>query len=416
MNLFASVRALELKLKGLGIPLLEKDTAGLVPSSLSHDCTFPSLLSGERVRTGGESFGNSTSRFADAFSLSWTTFSTVGYGNAYPALGYQSQHPSNGLFITFLCSLESFLGVIYAGFCGAILFGKVMRIQSYAQVYFSDPIVIRYGRGVEEPAEDNESIGDDIGNKMIPCPVLEFRIVNRLFGDVGGEIMDAKLNVVANIDANDAEESSRGGLSAGDLSSYEATRALSSSITSQGEMFPDPDRLSNDSTHKFGRMRASFLESVLLKRQHHSVDEDPSSKFVKKRIYFKMAIEASEHPFFKHVWVGRHTLDETSPILRSKVRRQIRRKHGFWPERLNNYQAVRESLEFNQILVSLNGVSHVSASDVCAQKIYDCVDICVGYKFVNILYRDADGSLKVDTDLVNDVREQEGGGGEPLIL
>jgi hypothetical protein len=66
--------------------------------------------------------------------------------------------------------------------------------------------------------------------------------------------------------------------------------------------------------------------------------------------------------------------------------------------------------------VSLNGVSNVSASDVYAQKIYDFVDINVGYQFVNILYKDTDGTLKVDTDLINDVREQEGGGGEPLIL
>jgi hypothetical protein len=64
----------------------------------------------------------------------------------------------------------------------------------------------------------------------------------------------------------------------------------------------------------------------------------------------------------------------------------------------------------------LNGVSNVSASDVYAQKIYDFVDINVGYQFVNILYRDTDGSLGVDTDLINDVREQNGGGGEPLIV
>jgi len=45
------------------------------------------------------------------------------------------------------------------------------------------------------------------------------------------------------------------------------------------------------------------------------------------------------------------------------------------------------------------------------------VDINIGYQFVNILYRDeSDGSLGVDTDLINDVREQHGGGGEPLIF
>ncbi len=331
----------------------------------------------------------------------------------YPALGYQSDSHSKCLFITFICSIESFLGVIYAGFCGAILFGKVLRIQSYAQVFFSDPIVIRYGSGVEEYTDYQEIKTDGIVKKLIPCPVLEFRIVNRLFGDVGGEIMDAKLNVVANIDASDDEHSFRGGL-AGDPYRYE-THLESSSIRSQSDTHIDSDRLSYDTKHSFGRMRAPLLESVLAKLHHHPVDEDPSSRLVNKRIYSKMAIEASEHPFFKHVWLARHTLDETSPILLPKVRKQIRRNNGFWPERLNSYEKVRASLQFNQILVSLNGVSHVSASDVCAQKIYDCVDINVGYEFVNILYKDSDGTLKVDTDLVNDVREQKGGGGEPLL-
>lgn len=41
----------------------------------------------------------------------------------------------------------------------------------------------------------------------------------------------------------------------------------------------------------------------------------------------------------------------------------------------------------------------------------------IGYQFVNLLYRDPkDGALKVDTSLINDVREQNGGGGEPLMM
>ena len=111
-------------------------------------------------------------------------------------------------------------------------------------------------------------------------------------------------------------------------------------------------------------------------------------------------------------------MSEPAPRARTRPTRYTRlgRSRRFWPERLNSHAAVRDSLQFNQILVSLNGVSNVSASDVYAQKIYDFVDINVGYQFVNILYKDTDGTLKVDTDLINDVREQQGGGGEPLIL
>ena len=32
---------------------------------------------------------------------------------------------------------------------------------------------------------------------MIPCPVLEFRVVNKMYDEVGGEIMDANMNCVA---------------------------------------------------------------------------------------------------------------------------------------------------------------------------------------------------------------------------
>ena len=186
---------------------------------------------------------------------------------------------------------------------------------------------------------------------------------------------------------------------------------------SMSDTHSDSGRTSLDSKATGATRNTFFFDALLRRQQHHAVDEDPTARLVNKRIFSKLFIEAPEHPFFKRVWLGRHTLDETSPILKPRVRRQIRRNGGFWPERLNNYQAVRESLQFNQILVSLNGVSNVSASDVYAQKIYDFVDINVGYQFVNVLYKDeSNDTLKVDTELINDVREQKGGGGEPLIL
>jgi hypothetical protein len=372
------------------------------------------------VITGGEPFSDATSQFADAFALSWTTFSTVGYGSTYPALGHENDNPTNCFFITFICSLESFLGVLYSGFCGAILFGKVLRIQSHAQVVFSDPIVIRYGSGVHSSSHhDHMDDEEESAGKTIPCPVLEFRVVNRLFAETGGEIMDATLNCVANVDADDTDPSLRDALN-GDKKQYSlSTTATDSShaastFDSASDVLSESGHFSQDSLTSRGA--SSFLET-LIRRNHQTVDEDPSARLVNKRIFSKMVIEAGEHPFFKRVWLGRHVLDDTSPILKPKVRRQIRRNNGYWPERLNNYQSVHDSLQFNQILVSLNGVSNVSASDVYAQKIYDFVDINVGYQFVNLLYKDQDGVLKVDTDLINDVREQRGpNSGEPLIL
>lgn len=332
--------------------------------------------------------------------------------------------------------MESFLGVLYSGFCGAILFGKVLRIQSHAQVIFSDPIVVRYGSGMQEHCDESEFTGENEKNinTKIPCPALEFVVVNRLFGEPGGEIIDASLNVVANVNARDADPILIDALNvkrSKHLRTYSYHGSIDKMKSSQphstidsilsGTMSDGDDtasgRLSFNSRQS-RRHRRSTTSTIFdsLIRRHQTVDEDPSSRLVNKRIFSKMVIEGQEHPYFKRRWVGRHILDEDSPIVKPRVKRLIRKNKGFWPESLNNYAAVRESVLFNQILVSLNGVSNLSASEVYAQKIYDFVDMNVGYQFVNTLYKDVDGTLKVDTDLINDVREQHGGGGEPLIL
>lgn len=287
---------------------------------------------------------------------------------------------------------------LFLGFCGAILFGKVLRIQSHAEVMFSEPIVVKYGSGLNDTPpneEQTESVDDLTMSKMgekqkIPFPVLEFRIVNRLFNEVGGEIMDATLNVVANVDANDAvmlSNDSDRSRTVGNRRSIARTSIDSAKYSLQSGFFFSRD--------------FSFYQPKQPKRD------------VQKRVFSKMTMESGEHPFFKRVWAPRHILDESSPILTHKARKAIRKNGGTWPERLNNAAGIRESLKFNQILVSLNGISNVSASDVNAQQIYDFADLNVGYDFVNLLYRDGDG-LKVDTVLINDVREQNGGGGETL--
>lgn len=93
----------------------------------------------------------------------------------------------------------------------------------------------------------------------------------------------------------------------------------------------------------------------------------------------------------------------------------VKKNRGFWPKELNSAEGVRSAVLFDQIIVSLSGTSNADANSVYSQKIYDFVDMNVGYSFVNLLYRDlVDGSLGVDVRLINDVLEQTGGGGEPF--
>lgn len=356
----------------------------------------------ECIRIGGEAFGASGHQFADAFVLSWTTLSTVGYGNSWPALSSEfPENPTKCFVINLITCIESLIGIMFAGGCGAILFGKILRIQSQAQVVFSDPILVRYGPGlVDKDDEDDEEQASN------PCPVMEFRIVNRLYNEQGGEIMDASLNVVANIDADDADPT---------LSKV-FTASVTGSATGSRIITPSVAGSAAGSTTSSIRKSVMRFANSFASSDNHAMDEDPTSKLVRKHIFSKLNIEADSHPFFKRVWLARHTLDADSPILKPRVRAMIKKNGGSWPQHLNSHQAIRDSMNFNQILVSLNGTSNISASDQYSQKIYDFVDVNIGYQFVNVLYRDTDGLLACDVDLINDVREQRGGGGEPLII
>jgi hypothetical protein len=161
-----------------------------------------------------------------------------GYGVIYPATGASTfAVPSGCVAVGVLGSFEAYLGVLFAGFCCAILFRKVLRSQNLAQVFFSDPIVVRFGKAelsnrvrsdnrrrlgygddhrhnitmtLDENKENHrhhdedhdKGLGasknssslrikdDDVddNNNNIPCPSLEFRLVNRLHDVPSGEI------------------------------------------------------------------------------------------------------------------------------------------------------------------------------------------------------------------------------------
>jgi hypothetical protein len=142
------------------------------------------------------------------------------------------------------------------------------------------------------------------------------------------------------------------------------------------------------------------------------VDEG-DSKLAPRRIFHKLEIETDTHPFFKRVWYIRHRLNANSPLLSKKARRMVAANNGFWPEELNNHESVREHVKFSEIICNFSGTANASGNVVFCQKVYDYVDVNVGYTFVTLLCME-NGELISDIELINDVVEQNGGGAEPF--
>jgi hypothetical protein len=336
--------------------------------------------------------------------------------------------------MTILTSLEAFCGMLFASLCCAILFARIGRAQSYAQVTFSDPMVIRFGRGVgmdgEERGSDDERDSSDAGSgenpERINCPVLEFRLVNRLFAFTGGEIMDATLNTIASIDASQACPSIRHAAGArrrgkkGKTAGKKERHRRRVREKRAGVVLSLPENRPLESTtavvpNGTDSDVASARDPGGTRTAPRFVDEDPTGNLVPRRIFTKLHVDPSDHPFFKRVWIVRHVLDQDSPLLKAHARVMVCNNGGYWPSELSSYDGVRAAVSFEQILVSMTGTSNADANTVYAQKVYDIADVIVGYRFANMLYRDSgDESLQVDLRLLNDVTDQAGGGGEPL--
>eukprot|EP00977_Amphora_coffeiformis_P004672 scaffold1001_cov169-Amphora_coffeaeformis.AAC.19 len=465
--------------------------------------------------------------FGDAYQLSWTTLSTVGYGVIFPSLAEVDEADTRCLGLNILMAIEAFIGVLFGGVTGgrlamstktkrlfgrrhklethdyislyplpvdaAIIFGKIARIQSIASVRFSHPVVIRFGLGVvgtgdndAEPDEDDDDENnmskekkEETGNVNVevewPCPVLEFRILNELSERIGGEIMNATINVAAclleRMTISEEYASPQGAILAkkkkkpnGSIlkekaravgahasgvvhhagkavlgGSREAAHLTGNLIQKLHHGLSKPlhhhqRHHHNHSTHdtetdpqgdeskpfnaaeaerRFKEQIARELESATQQQLAVTVDEG-NAKLVPRRTYFKLEIETDSHPFFKRVWNIRHVLNERSPLLSMVARRMIVNNGGSWPVELNNHQALRKHVHFEELVVSMAGTSNVSGCSVYAQKIYDYEHLNVGYSFAPILALDDSGLLVVDHRLLNDVREQHGGGGEPI--
>jgi hypothetical protein len=330
-----------------------------------------------------------------------------------------------------LMALEGFLGVLIGSICSAIFFAKVSRIQSFAQVDFSEVVCIRYGDGQSDESvmkkekvdkrtaqqnhidDESSSAYHDELNVKLPCPILEFRLVNRMHNIPGGEIVDARISVVASIDASNVDSySPKKGIGRGPVTASMKRRAGKKRRGSQRT--PTPTTTNYGLSERLLSMRR-LATPPLDDNNDDNLGQTRGTTGIPRTVLAKLECENLDHPFFKRVFTIRHKLDEFSPLLKVRPKLLIRQNDGYWPQELNDPKSVRESMYFDEIIVRMTGLSNADANTVFSHTVYDPTDLRVGYQFQNMLYRSPrDGSLKADKSLLSSIVEQDGGGGEDV--
>lgn len=240
---------------------------------------------------------------------------------------------------------------------------------------------------VELGGEGDSSLMMGNTENDIPCPSLEFRLVNRLHGVPQGEIVEARLDCVAILDPKIAQLNQ-------------------SSSNDGGGHAKDQVKVNENTTIA---ELAKVLQETSAKRAKQGINfHSAGSK--KPHMFTKITLDAEEHPYFRRVWFGRHRLDENSPLLTPAARKRVKQANGFWPADMNNHLSIKKSIHFKHVLVCISGTSNANAASVYAQKVYDLVDVNVGYRFVPMNYHTDEGEMKTDPYLLNAVYQQRGGG------
>mmetsp|Transcript_2665 Transcript_2665/g.3700 ORF Transcript_2665/g.3700 Transcript_2665/m.3700 type:complete len:602 (-) Transcript_2665:105-1910(-) len=321
--------------------------------SESHFC----MLSAEAAAHGRD-YSN-IRRFGVALSLSWTTFSTVGFGHVFPS---QTNKAFECRILEFVLSMESFFGVLYASFCGAIIYARIRNLLEKANVLFSEAICIKYSQR--------------------SYPILELRIINERINRKGGEIFNGHVNCTVSRDM-DVVGSKKKGM--------------------------------GDS--KDGSLRFSQKADWKINEKATSPAQDDPSVFYNTEdcAPVELNITQPHYPYFKRTWWIRHELNEHSKLLKPEFRR-LCKIHGVWPTHMLNPSQIRESMiDFDELTVTLTGTSASNGQQVYAKKIYSFAHLVVGFKFVHMVYKDEKSHLlKYNTDNLSVVEEEFKGSGEDL--
>jgi hypothetical protein len=372
-----------------------------------------------------------------AYELSWTTISTVGFGTIHVPVESQC------LNLRILLAMEAFTGVLYIGFCGAILFAKISRVHATANVELSSSICLQYGQGVCEPRLNiMASMGT---NKKMPGPVvvsedhsdnaerpaisanpfIELRVVNRVSTT---SILLAKILFLdTRVKLTHASSFKRANIVGGEISNAKISCVASSVrfMRSRNTVNKDIGQSTLDFDDK---VDFDDIQQVFDGRSHNDSRAREGKKCMLpniKRAFQQVQLTPDSHPYFAEgSWYLRHTLDQYSPLLKPSIRRVVREAGG-WPTYLNDHDKIRKCLaaDIFSLGIIFSGTSNMTASSCFKTYEYKMEDIYIGWRFVPIAYVDSadreDDSLKgrqvkFDRSLVHDIIPQHGGGAEPL--
>jgi len=325
----------------------------------------------------------------------------VGYGTISP------QGDTTGCYaIRFTCAFVAFIGVLFASTTAAIMYSKLLRLLAKAHITFSSTLCVQYGKGNEgstvrfgqlnfrasvAPSALLKPFSNDDDDDGDGFPVIEFRIINDRANHEGSEIWDAQIRGIVQLHKEQPLETERN-------NSYNLD-----------------------------------LKDTPTRGQESTLD-------LEKKVYYPISLSPESHPHFSRIWYARHVLNAESPLLKRDIRDSIVHGGGKWNRDYNNWEVMRDCLnEFTSLRITLSGTSAESASTVFGEHVYEFDDVCVGWRFANMVYEDKDEGLwsrfgfvsaakgdkkysvdttdtrtKIDALLLHDIFPQPGGDFEPL--
>ena len=293
--------------------------------------------------------------------------------------------PNHCAWVVLLCTSQAFLGLLFAGMCAAILFGKVNRVQSHANIIFSNAVCLQY----EEIVDVDEGVYS--ANERDNQNSTRVENANNADPNVAPKSGDEE-NQFMNIAASPSDEEWKF------MDEFNGCPVLKFQVV-------------NEFSNREGSELVDCIMKVIGIKIKGTIGR------VTKSQYVRVNLVDFEHPFLSRVWHGVHILDATSPLLTDKARQRIKENKGSWPSNWFNPDVIRSKLEFHDLIVTVAGLSNVSAVTVHAYKRYKIGDVLIGFNFAPIVFRDTEtGLLEVDLARANDVREQSGLGGENLSI